>query len=103
MNLGPTPIGSMGYALNACAAHRAEQVANRFQELYGEACRIFHAPGRINLIGEHTDYNDGFVMPAAIDLSCWVAIASADNRTIQVYSVNFRETSLFALDRPQPL
>src|SRR5262252_3878786 len=103
MNLGPTPIGSMGYALNACAAYRAEQVANRFQELYGEPCRIFHAPGRINLIGEHTDYNDGFVMPAAINFSCWVAIVPADNRTIQVHSVNFKESRVFDLDRPRRL
>jgi galactokinase len=102
MNLGLTSIGSMGSALNA-AAHRAEQVANRFQELYGETCRIFHAPGRINLIGEHTDYNDGFVMPAAIDLSCWVAVAPTDNRAIQVHSVNFKESRVFDLEQPRRL
>jgi len=100
MNLGLSP---MGPALNADAAQRAEQVANRFHELYGEACRIFHAPGRINLIGEHTDYNNGFVMPAAIVLSCWVAIAPADNRAIQVHSVNFKESRVFNLDRPRRL
>jgi len=93
----------MGYALNACAAYRAEQVANRFLELYGETCRIFHAPGRINLIGEHTDYNDGFVMPAAINLSCWVAVAPTDNRAIQVHSFNFQESRVFDLDRPRRL
>jgi galactokinase len=99
MNLGLSPIGP---ALNA-GAHRAEQVANRFQQLYGEGCRIFHAPGRVNLIGEHTDYNDGFVMPAAIDLSCWVGIGRADNRAIQVHSVNFKESRVFDLDRPRRL
>jgi galactokinase len=103
MNFGLTSIGSIGPALNAGEARRAEQVANRFQELYGETCRIFHAPGRVNLIGEHTDYNDGFVMPAAINLSCWVAIAPADNRTIQVHSVNLKESRVFDLDRPRRL
>jgi len=103
MNLGLTSIGSMGPALNASRAHRAEQVANRFQELYGEGCRLFHAPGRINLIGEHTDYNDGFVMPAAINLSCWVAVAPTDNRAIQVHSFNFQESRVFDLDRPRRL
>src|SRR5215469_11214176 len=99
MNLSLSP---MGPALNG-AAHRGGQVANRFQELYGEGCRIFHAPGRINLIGEHTDYNDGFVMPAAIDVSCWVGIAPTKNRAIEVYSVNFNESRVFDLDRPRRL
>src|SRR5262249_48710048 len=103
MNRGPSPIGSIGPASTAGAAQRAEHVANCFQELYGEACRIFHAPGRVNVIGEHTDYNDGFVMPAAIVLSCWVAIAPAHNRTIQVHSVNFKESCVFDVDRPRRL
>ena len=55
----------------------------RFRSLYNEYARVFRAPGRVNLIGEHTDYNDGFVMPAAIDLACYVAAASRqDGRTV---------------------
>ena len=42
--------------------------------------RIFRAPGRVNLIGEHTDYNDGFVMPAAVEFSTYVAIAARPDR-----------------------
>ena len=47
----------------------------RFEKLLGGRPKIFRAPGRVNLIGEHTDYNDGFVMPAAIGFSTFVAIA----------------------------
>jgi len=46
---------------------------------------------RVNLIGEHTDYNDGFVMPVAIELGVWVAIAPRDDRKLVVYSENFSE------------
>ncbi len=66
--------------------------------------RIYRAPGRVNLIGEHTDYNDGFVMPAAIDFSTWVAISPRDDRVVSVYSENFHEHANFDLDdaTPQP-
>jgi galactokinase len=64
----------------------------RFQKLFGGSPRIFRAPGRVNLIGEHTDYNDGFVMPAAIHLSTWVAIAARLDQKLIVHSENFSET-----------
>jgi galactokinase len=53
-------------------------LAQDFERRFGAAPRIAMAPGRINLIGEHTDYNDGLVLPAAIDRACFVAAAPAD-------------------------
>ncbi len=68
----------------------------------GGQSRVFRAPGRVNLIGEHTDYNDGFVMPAAIDFSTWVTISPRDDRVLSVYSENFREQVDFDLDDAAP-
>ncbi|HKG97916.1 MAG TPA: galactokinase [Pyrinomonadaceae bacterium] len=62
------------------------------------AIRNFRAPGRVNLIGEHTDYNDGFVMPAAIDLSTWVKISPLQQRKLQILSENFNEQIEIDLD-----
>jgi galactokinase len=53
---------------------------------------VFRAPGRVNLIGEHTDYNGGFVLPACIGFSCWVAAAPREDRKLVVHSENFNET-----------
>ena len=60
----------------------------QFFELYGREPRVFSAPGRVNLIGEHTDYNDGFVLPMAIDRRTFVAAASRDDKTIRAASTN---------------
>jgi galactokinase len=64
--------------------------------------RVFRAPGRVNLIGEHTDYNDGFVMPAAIDFSTWVTIQPREDRIISAFSENFNESIEFDLDDLDP-
>src|SRR5262249_17543010 len=84
-------------------AARAAEVSELVRKVYGGEGRLFRAPGRINLIGEHTDYNDGFVMPAAVDLDCWVAIAPAATRTVEVHSANFKQNRTFHLDQPQAL
>ena len=70
----------------------------QFNELFGKMPKLYRAPGRVNLIGEHTDYNDGFVMPVAIDLYCGVAMAPRDDRRVVVRSANLNETVDFALD-----
>jgi len=71
-------------------------------ELPNQSKRMFRAPGRVNLIGEHTDYNDGFVLPAAIGFSTWVSSAPRDDRTISVFSENFSEQIEFDLDEESP-
>jgi galactokinase len=64
--------------------------------------RIFRAPGRVNLIGEFTDYNDGFVMPAALAFSTSVAAGGRSDRILAMYSENFHEGREFNLDDPVP-
>jgi galactokinase len=63
---------------------------------------VFRAPGRINLIGEHTDYNSGFVLPAAIQLATRVAVEWKEGRRIAVRSSNFDDRVEFDLDDPAP-
>jgi galactokinase len=69
-----------------------------FWERYAASPRIVRAPGRVNLIGEHTDYNEGFVMPVAIDSYMWVAAAPRSDRRLCVYSEHFDEAIEMSLD-----
>ena len=64
----------------------------RFRECYGGLARVYRAPGRVNLIGEHTDYNDGFVMPAAIQFYIWTAIAPRPDRKLRVCASSFSDS-----------
>ncbi len=75
-----------------------DQVREAFARTFGGQPRLFSAPGRVNLIGEHTDYNDGFVMPLAIERRTFVAAAARDDRTIRVRSLNVDETAEIDLD-----
>jgi galactokinase len=59
---------------------------------------VVRAPGRVNLIGEHTDYNDGFVLPVAIDRAIWIGLRARDDRRVVVHSVDFDENREFSLD-----
>lgn len=72
-----------------------------FIDLFGETPRFFRAPGRINLIGEHTDYNDGFVLPAAIDRHTVVAASPRHDRKIIAHSMNFDQTVEIDLNEAQ--
>ncbi|HZS08830.1 MAG TPA: galactokinase [Blastocatellia bacterium] len=77
---------------------QVSELKRKFSRLYGGEAKVYRAPGRVNLIGEHTDYNDGFVMPAAIGFSTWVAIAPRDDRRIAIHSENFSAGVEFDLD-----
>ena len=72
----------------------AQILIDAFQDRYKTAPEVYRAPGRVNLIGEHTDYNLGFVMPIAIDLACYAAAAPNDEGTLRISSLNLSE------DRP---
>jgi galactokinase len=69
-----------------------EALAREFETAVGRSPRLYRAPGRVNLIGEHTDYNDGFVLPIALDRDTWVAAAPRDDGTLVVRSREFNET-----------
>lgn len=78
-------------------------VIDAFREQFGQGePRLFRAPGRVNLIGEHTDYNDGFVLPVAIDRETVVAARATDSRRVRISSLNMKETAAFDLDNPGP-
>jgi galactokinase len=81
------------------AIHRLKAL---FAELYGGHPTVYRAPGRVNLIGEHTDYNDGFVMPAALNLYTYVAVTPRPDRRLRVYSENFGEACDLDLDSIRP-
>ena len=81
-------------------------VLDTFSRLYGGgAPRLFFAPGRVNLIGEHTDYNGGHVFPCALSLGTWCAARMRDDRQLRMYSVNFPDAGIVEtdLDRTVPL
>lgn len=75
----------------------AAELRREFEQRFGQAPRLFRAPGRVNLIGEHTDYNEGWVMPAAIEFSTVVAVAPRSDHELRVASLNFHEERAFPL------
>ena len=76
----------------------APEFAHAFHARFAAPASLYRAPGRINLIGEHTDYNEGFVLPAAIEFYCWVAAAPRSDRKLVIHSENFKETAEANLD-----
>ncbi|MCA0900783.1 galactokinase [Microbulbifer agarilyticus] len=79
---------------------RKENVENAFTERFGyQSSGIFHGPGRVNLIGDHTDYNDGFVLPAAINFGTDIAASLREDRRVRVLALDCNgESSEFSLD-----
>lgn len=76
-----------------------EKVVKAFEEQFGSRPRfIVRGPGRVNLIGEHTDYNDGFVMPMAINRAVWIALRPRTDALVSLTSLDMGETATFSLD-----
>lgn len=69
----------------------AKKVYNTFKEHYNSEPVMYYSPGRINFIGEHIDYNDGFVMPAAIGKGIFYAICENNSDTMNYYAIDFKE------------
>ncbi len=68
-----------------------EIIRKKFKEYYNEEPQIFRSPGRVNLIGEHTDYNEGFVLPAAIDKNILFGITPRNDNKVSIFSIDFNE------------
>ncbi len=77
-------------------------VIEKFKERYQtDPSLVVRAPGRVNLIGDHTDYNDGFVMPLAIDRAAWIALRPRSDREVHLHSLDYPEALTFSLDDMQ--
>src|SRR5499425_2005855 len=88
------------------SAERIDTAAlkSEFARLFqpGGKTHIVRSPGRVNLIGEHTDYNDGFVLPMAIDRAVSIALRARGDRRVTARSLDFDEEKVFDLDALAP-
>ena len=72
-------------------------IKDKFNSLFGNELRVYTSPGRVNLIGEHTDYNGGFVFPGAIDKGIYAAINPNGTDKIRAYSIDYQAMSEFGM------
>jgi galactokinase len=79
-----------------------KKLQHDFRQRFNKDPMIVAAPGRVNLIGEHTDYNAGFVLPGAVDKRIYVAVAANNGNTVKVFANQFNETYNFSIDNIQP-
>ncbi len=75
-----------------------EQIRQRYAELFDGQPRVFRSPGRINIIGEHTDYNNGFVLPAGVDKAVYFAIAPREDEQVVLHALDLNESYQCALN-----
>lgn len=74
------------------------KLINEFQKRFNNRPELYASAGRINLIGEHTDYNGGFVFPGAIDKVIMTAIAPNETEKVRVFSIDINESTEFGLN-----
>lgn len=76
------------------------KMLEKFNEKFGykQGVRVFFSPGRVNLIGEHTDYNGGHVFPCALNFGTYGAIALRDDKVVRMYSENFDDKGIISFD-----
>ena len=78
-----------------------QQLITTYHQAYGKMpAAAFFCPGRLNLIGEHIDYNGGLVMPCAIDYGTYLLVAPNDDQKLRLRSLNFEESIELPLDAP---
>jgi len=77
----------------------SNKIKKKFKELFNEEPLIVRSPGRVNLIGEHTDYNYGFVLPAAIDMAVYFGISSRSDKLCTLFASDMNESYEFSLDK----
>lgn len=80
-----------------------ERLITTFRARFNRDPVVVRAPGRVNLIGDHTDYNDGFVLPAALQFTTWAAASARGDRSVTIESLTHRRSSTFELDDQAPL
>jgi galactokinase len=79
-----------------------ERLITTFRQRFARDPAVVRAPGRVNLIGDHTDYNDGFVLPAALQYTTWAAGSKRVDRSVTIESLTDLRSSSFELDDPSP-
>jgi len=77
---------------------KAKTIQNKFREIFNEEPLLIRSPGRVNLIGEHTDYNEGFVLPAAIDKEIILALTPSGKSESSLYALDLNEAFEFQID-----
>lgn len=88
--------------LTQSSSFSKKALVSRFNDIFGAEPIVTRSPGRVNIIGEHTDYNQGFVLPAAIDKAIYVAVSKREDDEIHLYANEFDETLQFHLHELKP-